>query len=139
MGHLGGSAIECLCLWLRLWFWGPGIESHVGFPAWSLHLSLPVSLLLCVCVCLSWINEENLKKNTKCPVVDSLIREYLYEKNKIWIGSWRMSRGQLSKAKEINIFWTKQIFHQAQGLLKWGRYSPGFKLCEALTSIQIIE
>ena len=34
-----------ICLWLRAWSWGPGIESHIGLPAWSLLLPLPVSLM----------------------------------------------------------------------------------------------
>ena len=29
----------------------PGIESHVGLPAWSLLLRLPVSLPLSLCMC----------------------------------------------------------------------------------------
>ena len=36
------------CLQPRVWSWGPGIESHVGLPAWSLLLPLPVSLSVCV-------------------------------------------------------------------------------------------
>ena len=36
------------CLWLRAWSWGPGTQSHLGFPAGSLILPLPVSLPLCV-------------------------------------------------------------------------------------------
>ena len=38
------------CLWPRAQSWRPGIESHVGLPAWSLLLPLPVSLPLSVCV-----------------------------------------------------------------------------------------
>ena len=30
--------------------WRPGIESHIGLPAWSLLLPLPVSLPVCMCV-----------------------------------------------------------------------------------------
>ena len=37
-----------LCLWLREWSWSPRIESHIGLPAWSLLLPLPISLPLCV-------------------------------------------------------------------------------------------
>ena len=37
-----------LCLWLKAGPWGPGIESHIGLPAWSLLLPLPVSLPLSV-------------------------------------------------------------------------------------------
>ena len=37
--------------------WSPGIEYHVGLPAWSLLLLLPVSLPLTFCLCLSWINK----------------------------------------------------------------------------------
>ena len=32
-------------LWLRLWSWGPGIESCIGLPAGSLLLPLPMSLM----------------------------------------------------------------------------------------------
>ena len=35
-----------ICLWLRVWSWGLGIESCIGLPAGSL-------LLLCLCLCLS--------------------------------------------------------------------------------------
>ena len=34
------------CLWLRVWPRGPGIESRMGLPSWSLLLPLPVSLPL---------------------------------------------------------------------------------------------
>ena len=33
------------CLWLRTWSWSPRIKSHIGLPAWSLLLPLPVSLM----------------------------------------------------------------------------------------------
>ena len=46
-----------ICLRLRSWPWGPGIESRFGLPAWSLLLPLPVSvplsLSLSLCVCVS--------------------------------------------------------------------------------------
>ena len=48
---------------LRSWSRGPGIESHIRLPAWSLLLPLPVSLPLSVC--LSWINNKNIKKINK--------------------------------------------------------------------------
>ena len=35
-----------ICLWLRVWPWGPEIESHIGLPAEGLLLPLPVSLPL---------------------------------------------------------------------------------------------
>ena len=35
------------CLWPRAQSWRPGMESHVGLPAWSLLLPLPLSLSLC--------------------------------------------------------------------------------------------
>ena len=38
-----------VCLWLRAWSWGPGIEPPVGLPAGSLLHPLPVSLPLSVC------------------------------------------------------------------------------------------
>ena len=41
-GHLGGSAVECLPLAQGV-SPGPGIESHIGLPAWILLLALPVS------------------------------------------------------------------------------------------------
>ena len=28
--------------------WGPGMESHIGLPAWSLLLPLPLSLSVCL-------------------------------------------------------------------------------------------
>ena len=37
-----------VCLWLRSWSQGPGIESPSGLPTGSLLLPLPVSLPLCV-------------------------------------------------------------------------------------------
>ena len=40
------------CLWLRARSWSPGIESHVGLPAWSLLLPLPMSLPLYLSVSL---------------------------------------------------------------------------------------
>ena len=43
------------CLRLRSWPRGPGIESHIGLPAGSLLLPLPMSLPLSSC--LSWINK----------------------------------------------------------------------------------
>ena len=49
-----------VCLWLRAWSWRPGMESHVGLPAWSLRLPLPVSLPLSLS--LSTINNKSLKK-----------------------------------------------------------------------------
>ena len=42
-----------ICLWLRSWSWGPGMESHIRVPSGSLLLPLPVSLPLSFCVCLS--------------------------------------------------------------------------------------
>ena len=36
---------------------GPEIESHIGLPAWSQLLPLPVSLPLSLSLCLSWINK----------------------------------------------------------------------------------
>ena len=45
MGCLGGSVVECLPSAQGM-ILGPGIESHIGLPVWSLLLSLPVSLRL---------------------------------------------------------------------------------------------
>ena len=52
-----GSVAQQLsfCLWLRAWSQGAGIDSHMGPPAWSLLLPLPVSASFSVC--LSWINK----------------------------------------------------------------------------------
>ena len=51
LGSPGGAAV-----WRRLrprvQSWRPGIESHVGLPAWSLLLPLPVSLPLALSVSL---------------------------------------------------------------------------------------
>ena len=49
LGSLGGSMVKRLP-----WAQGviPGIESHVGLPAWGLLLPLPVSLPLSLCVSL---------------------------------------------------------------------------------------
>ena len=57
-GHLGGSVI--VCLWLRAWSRGPGVESHIRLPTGSLLLPLPMSLPLSLC--LSWINKILKKK-----------------------------------------------------------------------------
>ena len=53
------------CLPPRAWSWGPGIESHLGLPAWSLLLPLPVSLPLLLSV-FQWINKI-LKKKKALP------------------------------------------------------------------------
>ena len=39
-----------ICFCLGSWSLGPGIESHIRLPTESLLLSLPMSLLLCLCV-----------------------------------------------------------------------------------------
>ena len=49
-----------ICLWLRVWSWGPRIESCIRLPVGSLLLPLPVSLPLPLC--LSWINKIFYKK-----------------------------------------------------------------------------
>ena len=54
-----GMAQLSICLRLRLWSQGPGIESRIGLSAGSLLLPLPLS------VCYSWINKSNLKKEKK--------------------------------------------------------------------------
>ena len=46
-----------VCLWLRAWSRSPGIKSHIGLPAWSLLLFLPMSLPLSLCVSHEWINK----------------------------------------------------------------------------------
>lgn len=50
--------------------------------------------------------------------------------DRLWIETWRMRRGYLSKLKETNNYQATEAFHQAQGLLKWKRYFPGFTLCQ---------
>ena len=52
---------QCLsvCLWFRVWSWGPGIKFRIRVPAGSLLLPLPVSLPLSVCF--SWVNKIFLK------------------------------------------------------------------------------
>ena len=49
LGSPGGSAV-CWCLQPRAWSCRPGIESHMGLPAWCLLLLLPVSLPLSLSV-----------------------------------------------------------------------------------------
>lgn len=61
-------------------------------------------------------------------------RRSLWE-DKVWIKSSRMRKGQLSKAREVHMFQATWAFLQAKGLLKWQRDSPGFRLCETLTSM----
>ena len=53
-GHVGGSVVEQICLWLRVSSWGSRIKSHIRLLAWSLLFPLPLSL------CLSWKNKQNL-------------------------------------------------------------------------------
>ena len=48
----------------------------------------------------------------------------------IWIETWRMRRGFLSKLKETSISQATEAFYQAQRLWKWKRYFPGFMLCQ---------
>ena len=43
-----------ICLWLKAWSQGPGMESRIRLPTESLLLPLLMSLLLSLCV--SWIN-----------------------------------------------------------------------------------
>ena len=45
------------CLQPGAWSWSPEIKSHIGLPAWSLLLPLPVSLPFSLFLCLSWINK----------------------------------------------------------------------------------
>ena len=60
--RLGGSVVEPLPL-AQVVIPGSWDESHIGFPAGSLLLPLPVSLPLSVC--LSRINKTLRKKNLK--------------------------------------------------------------------------
>lgn len=52
-----------ICLWLRSWSQGPGIESRIGLPVGS--LLLPLSMSPPLSVCLSWINTYLFLKKTK--------------------------------------------------------------------------
>ena len=52
------------CLWPRAQSWRPGIESHVGLPAWSLLLPLPMSLPLSLSLSLSVTIINKLKKKS---------------------------------------------------------------------------
>ena len=49
--------------------WGPEIESHVGFPAWSLLLPLPA------CLCLSLKTNKQTKQNKKHTFIDLCVYE----------------------------------------------------------------
>ena len=49
VGHLRGSVVERLPS-AQVVTQGPGIKSHIGFPAWSLLLPLLVSLPLSLCL-----------------------------------------------------------------------------------------
>ena len=46
-----------VCLWLRAWSQGPGIESHIRLPTWSLLLPLLMSLPLSFSVFHEYINK----------------------------------------------------------------------------------
>ena len=48
-GHIGGPVVERLPL-AQVVIRGPGMESHIGLPAESLLLPLPMSLPLSVCL-----------------------------------------------------------------------------------------
>ena len=52
-------------LWPRAGSWSPGIESHVGLPAWSLLLPLPVCRSDSPTHCVSGENKQNLYKKGK--------------------------------------------------------------------------
>ena len=56
LGSLGGLAVEHLPLAQGVILGGLGMESHVGLPAWSLLLSLPMFLLMSLPLCVSLIN-----------------------------------------------------------------------------------
>ena len=61
-GWLSGLAPACSpghqhCLHPRMWSWSPGIRSHIRLPAWSLLLTLPVSLLLSLSLSLALMNK----------------------------------------------------------------------------------
>ena len=75
-----------VCLQLRVWSRGPGIESPIWLPVESLLLPLPVSLPPSLCV--SWINKYILKKEATCDKIgcsEDMLLEYLSgELEAIW-------------------------------------------------------
>ena len=63
-GSLGSAEV-----WPRARSWKPGIESHVGLPAWSLLLPLPMSLPFSLSLSVTIINKQKLKKK-RAQVID---------------------------------------------------------------------
>ena len=72
-----------ICLPLRSWSLGPGMESHIGLPMKSLLLSLP--MLLPLSLCLSWIIKI-LKNKEK----ENVRRDF-----KIWRNKWQYLSNEL--------------------------------------------
>ena len=71
-----------VCLWLRLWSWGPGIKFRIGLPAGSLLLPLPVSLPLSLSVSHE-LKKQNkrmrtitMTKDSKMDMLKELMRRY---------------------------------------------------------------
>ena len=58
------------CLWPGALSWSPGIKFHVGLPAWSLLLPLPVSLMN------KWIKFKKLKTELSSDAVILLLTSY---------------------------------------------------------------
>ena len=52
----------CVCLWLRSWSWGPGIESCIRFPTRGLFFPVPMPLLLSLSVSLMNKQIKSFKK-----------------------------------------------------------------------------
>lgn len=52
-----------ICLWLRSWLLGPGIETHIGFPAQQ-RACFPLPLCLSPPLILSKMKKEKKKKRT---------------------------------------------------------------------------
>ena len=72
-----------VCLWLRSWSLGPGMESCIRFPAWSLLLPLPVSMPRSLCQHIPhayWLLHRG--RSHKIPLLPSLAVE-----PSLWVSS----------------------------------------------------
>ena len=111
------------CLLPREWSCSPGIESHVGLPAWSLLLPLPVSLPLSVC--LSWINKSKKKKKD------------------IWCGT--LSIISFSKTKQVvSFYWmglppylSKTCVIKTPSCISTAFFGPSFPLIYPLPPVSL--
>ena len=89
------------CLRPRAWSWRPGIESHVGLPAWSLLLPLPVSLPLSLSLWLSWINKKFKKKKKKESQAPKATRFLISNLTKEWPWKKKQKKRENEKFKEL--------------------------------------